>query len=272
MGIVPFFLIFFRAGEITAASAARGGRTAVRRCWYRLGRRRRSRSKLQALPGWWPGAPFHLRAPRRSGEARGVGVVNVAVQLAQQPLFPGSPDALNAAADIPKAPSRPLCVAQGGGIGGGDDNGPVCAAGGKTEAGTDARRCVQKAEGKLLPRFWSRGASARPGFGPGEGHGRSEQIELLELRVLRCRLFQRAASSITSAKFISTRSVMPNTISRLRRPISASMHSVRCPAAARAAPTPATREVFPVPLCRRPPHMQFPKSVSSFSPLQRLLF
>ena len=63
------------------------------------------------------------------------------------------------------------------------------------EAGTDARRCVQKAEGKLFPHFLEQGAHLLGlDLARGEGHGRSEQIELLELRVLRCRLFQRAAS------------------------------------------------------------------------------
>ena len=51
----------------------------------------------------------------------------------------------------------------------------------------------------------------------------------------------------TSEKSISARSVSPRARSRFRRPMSQSTHSTRLPLWASAAPTPAVREVFPVP-------------------------
>ena len=51
----------------------------------------------------------------------------------------------------------------------------------------------------------------------------------------------------TSEKSISARSVSPRARSRFRRPMSQSRHSTRFPSRARAEPTPAEKDVFPVP-------------------------
>ncbi len=53
--------------------------------------------------------------------------------------------------------------------------------------------------------------------------------------------------SSTSVKSIRARSVMPREMSRLRRPISMSIHSTCLPSAARQEATPPVSEVFPVP-------------------------
>ena len=138
--------------------------------------------------------------------------------------------------------------------------------GGKTEAGTDARRCVQKAEGKLFPHFLEQGAHLL-GLGTrprGEGHGRSEQIELLELRVLRCRLFQRAASLDHIGK------VHQYPVGHAQYNIKVAQTDIGVDAQrsmsgggqGRADPPPG--RFFRCPLCRRPPHMQFPKVSAPF--------
>ena len=53
--------------------------------------------------------------------------------------------------------------------------------------------------------------------------------------------------SATSEKSIRARSLRPREMSRLRRPMSMSMHSTLCPRRARLPATPPVMEVFPVP-------------------------
>ena len=69
--------------------------------------------------------------------------------------------------------------------------------------------------------------------------------------------------SITSEKSIKARSDMPKVRSRLRSPMSTSMHSTRRPSAARQEATPAVREVLPVP--------PFPDVTMTAVPMERLL-